>query len=348
MLKSHGLVFGWGLLALGTLASFAFLLSRPPRVIVQGVQQATRVTVPPRWFYPRGTISTQDLLAIGGHFHGMALLWPGPTVVGATHLGVLFSGDGGVSWQLLRPGFSVHGMGRAVASMNGQILVVQGEGIGLGRSEDGGATWTSIGQSLPPHEVRALAMDPANPNRLLLWVGSLLAESTDGGRHWSLVRPQHALPPALSLALHPMKPERIYAGTERGVWISQDGGHTWLPPRRGAPVTPVLSLAIPPGYPDLLLAGSEAGLFLGFLDLSQWRSLPAPSEELGPIVAFAFGRQDHATVFAMTHRGQVVSHPLRDLLAPPERATRWVPLDLEPAAAPCLDSLPGQAGFSPC
>jgi len=163
MLKFNRFVFGGALLTLGTLAFFLFLAPGPPPVSFQDVRQAVSRAAPATWFYPRGNVLARDLLTLGGHFHGMALLWPGPTVVGGTHLGIFLSGDGGVSWQLLNPDFSVHGVGRIVASRDGKVLIVEGEGIGLKRSEDGGATWTPIHRGLPPHEVRALAMDPPTP-----------------------------------------------------------------------------------------------------------------------------------------------------------------------------------------
>ena len=348
MLKFNRFVFGGALLGLGMLASFLFLAPGPPPVSFPDLRQAVSRAAPATWFYPRGNVLARDLLALGGHFHGMALLWPGPTLVGATHLGIFLSGDGGVSWQLLNPDFSVHGVGRIVASRDGKVLIVEGEGIGLKRSEDGGAAWMSIHRGLPPHEVRALAIDPAGPDRLLLWIGDSLAGSEDGGRHWVLVTPRTPLPPVLSLAFHPTRHERLYAGTERGVWVSRDSSLTWSPPSPGAPTAPVLSLAVPPGHPDLLLAGTAEGPFLAVLDLSRWRPLPAPPKNLGPIVAFAFGFQQQATVFAMTHQGQVVTHSLQDLLSPAEGAAGWKALDLEVTAHPCLDSPHAESRFAPC
>jgi hypothetical protein len=348
MLKFNRFVFGGALLILGTLASLLFLAPGPPPVSVHGVRQVVSRVIPRTWFYPRGNIVARDLLALGGHFHGMALLWPGPTVVGATHLGIFLSGDGGVSWQLLDADFSVHGVGRIVASRDGKVLVVEGEGIGLKRSEDGGATWTPIHRGLPPHDVTALAIDPAAADHLLVWIGDSLARSDDGGRHWVVLSPRTPPPRVHSLAFHPTRRERLYAGTERGVWGSRDGGLTWSPPSPGAPAAPVLSLAVPPGHPDLLLAGTAEGPFLGVLDLSRWRPLPDPPKNLEPIVAFAFGFRQQATVFAMTHQGQVVTHPLQDLLSPSEGAAGWTALDLEVTAHPCLDSRYGEFGFDPC
>lgn len=87
---------------------------------------------------------------------------------------------------------------------------------------------------------------------------------------------------------------------------------------------------------------------LAVLDLSRWRLLPTPPKNLGPIVAFAFGVRHQATVFAMTHQGQVLTHSLQDLLSPAEGAAGWKALDLEVTAHPCLDSPHGELGFDPC
>lgn len=342
MLRFDWTVFGWSLVALGIVLSVVFLAPGQWRESVQTDDQMQLKA--PRWFHPRGTVETSKLLSLGGHFHGMALLWPGPTLVTANHLGIFLSGDRGLSWQLLNPDLAVHGMGRVVATADGRVLVVVGEGAGFKRSEDGGATWRSLRPAFSPERVTALAMDPTDGGRLLLWVDRSLARSEDGGRTWSQVTSEK-VPPVLSLASDPRRAERVYAGTERGVRVSDDGGQTWSSPGAGSPIAPVWSLVVPPARPDLLVVGTEEGAFVGNLDLLWWRALASPLDEFGPIVAFTFGADDHDKVFAMTHQGRVFRHSLTELLA--FSGTRWTALNLTPEENLAVDVPEGETWFTP-
>jgi photosystem II stability/assembly factor-like uncharacterized protein len=316
------IVVGWILLALGVLASVAVLLSGPSSAPLDFAEPVAAPEAPRRWFFPRGTIGTRELVALGGHFHGMALLWPGPTVVAGTHLGVLVSGDRGLSWQLLRPEFVVHGTARVAGAAGGTVLVVQGEGIGLQLSDDGGTTWRRIGQGLGADSARALAVEATEGRRVAVWVEGGLAWSEDGGSTWSVQPPPAALPAVLSLAVRPGPRGPLFAGTEGGLWVSRDAGRSWEPAGLEGPVSAV---AGPLGERGLLFAVTRGGLSARGAEGGEWQLLPGPPPGLGPIVALAFAPGDAGDIFAMTHGGAVLAHSIRSLLAGPGAPT-WRPL----------------------
>lgn len=147
----------------------------------------------------------------------------GETVWAAGHDVLARSGDGGRTWQDVRPdglpGLDVHGF--AVDAKDSRTLFAAIAGQGIYRSTDGGASFGLVTSEFG-RGVMALASLP--DGRLL--AGDMerqgLFVSSDRGTTWQgVVQGQ-----VMGIAVDRTKPERILAsGT--GVLLSTDGGRTW-------------------------------------------------------------------------------------------------------------------------
>ncbi|RUL70880.1 autotransporter domain-containing protein [Dyella choica] len=121
---------------------------------------------------------------------------------GLTNQGLLYSSDGGKSWNAIGQG-SLPDVSMLNVVARGQVIMAAGfeeEGekpngpnTGLYRSADGGKTFTRVdqiaGSGLPPGPTSALVGDPTDPNRFYVGVSgtsnTAVYTSGDGGKTWS-------------------------------------------------------------------------------------------------------------------------------------------------------------------
>lgn len=132
-----------------------------------------------RWYLPyaprAGAVRT--LVAIPGT--------PGTYYGGIEQGGVIFTDDGGDTWQLLEGGIhpDIH---QLLLDINGGLIVFAATGGGIYRSWDGGKTW----QQVHPEYTRALARQPGSTQILYagpsLQVGHLgqIVRTQDAGSTW--------------------------------------------------------------------------------------------------------------------------------------------------------------------
>lgn len=166
--------------------------------------------------------------------------------------GVLFSPDGGATWEPRNPALPESGAPalrpmRLKAAPGRPGRLYQQNHFGVFRTDDGGLTWLNVSEGLPTRFGFALAVDPHDPdtvytvpmrneagvrsfpdNRLAVW------RSRNGGASW--VRLANGLPADAvfthvlrhGLAADSLDPAGIYFGTSSGhVYGSVDGGDTW-------------------------------------------------------------------------------------------------------------------------
>ncbi len=169
-----------------------------------------------------------------GHIHGSAIHpeQPERLFAGVEHGALIYSYDGGRTWQESLIGYDLH---RVAIDPTNPDRIFAGAGEGLFVSEDAGLTW----EVLPPLQskyIHAIAFDPQEPRRIYVYVaeeGAPLYKSEDGGRSWRQIG--KGLPearPADSLTLHPVVTETIfYAGDvepkKSRLFVSFDTGEHW-------------------------------------------------------------------------------------------------------------------------
>ncbi|MBE3590573.1 MAG: hypothetical protein IMW98_07100 [Firmicutes bacterium] len=202
-----------------------------------------------------------------GHVHGLAFHpgQPERVFAGVEHGALIYSHDGGATWQEALVGYDLH---RVAVDPADTDRVLAGAGEGLFSSPDAGASWQPV-PALAGKYVHGIAFVPDRPGRVLVYADDPscpVYRSDDGGRTW---QPTGAgLPPARPadpLAIHPSDPDRVcYAGDvgrrASRLFVSTDGGRTWTPAgpelpkvwrlRAAAPVAdPVTSTAQGPRLP---------------------------------------------------------------------------------------------------
>jgi len=193
--------------------------------------------------------------------------------------GVIFSRDGGESWNLssLREGMATD----LAFAPDGTVYVSLYPGD-LYRSTDSGQTWMLVSQNIntgvtlenPDPDLQgptlaALAVDPGNQNRLyggLLRGGVMISE--DGGATWKASSSGMAPETSVSdLVADQAHPGVIYAAThDSGVYCSIDSGATWSALNSGLLTRAAVSLALSTDGSLLYVGTTGGGVFrLGML-----------------------------------------------------------------------------------
>jgi photosystem II stability/assembly factor-like uncharacterized protein len=178
---------------------------------------------------------------------------PGRWWIGLAGGGVLYTGDGGDTWEARNPslpGAAPFRSQKLLAAPGGSGLLYQQHHAGVFRSADGGRTWLDITAGLPTRFGFGLALHPRDPDslytvpitnangsrhfpdgRIAVW------RSRNGGQSW--IRLTGGLPetPAFvsvlreGLATDSLEPAGVYFGTTGGhLLASNDEGETWTSP----------------------------------------------------------------------------------------------------------------------
>jgi photosystem II stability/assembly factor-like uncharacterized protein len=203
--------------------------------------------------------------------------------------GVMFSEDGGRSWQASNAGMpptaATHILLGPRSPTPSRVLYVAAFGRGVYKSADGGRTWALKNTGMAGAEPFAwrLAMDSSGTLYVVVarrsddgGIGNesdgAVYRSGDGAEHWSRI----ALPPGVNgptgLAIDPRDSRRLYLsawarnvppyGEGGGIYISSDSGKTWRPVLSRD--QHVYDVTIDPRNPKILYAA-------GF-ESSAWRS----------------------------------------------------------------------------
>jgi len=174
--------------------------------------------------------------------------------------------DGGATWSIVIPGFSIDGESISMYPPAPDTMYAGNFPDGMVyRSTDRGATWASRGIS--SNRLCALAVRPDNPDILCAGTGGgTISRSTDGGVSWMIVKPGTAgsnFQEVPKIVFHPLAPLVAYATTYGSldstldVWKSTDGGAAWF--RTALQKSATWALAIDPADPDVIYAGSFSG-----------------------------------------------------------------------------------------
>jgi photosystem II stability/assembly factor-like uncharacterized protein len=230
--------------------------------------------------------------------------------------GVLYrSGDAGLRWRRLAPGFPLRGMSldNVVVDPRGRILVgyweVDGPGGGVARSLDEGRTFAVL-EGLKGHSVRALAAGPWDPDVLVAGAIDGVFRSDDGGDTWRRISPENhpELRNVESVALDPTRPDVAYVGTWHLPWKTMDGGRTWRQVHAGmVEDSDVFTLTLDRRDPRTMYATACTGIYRSRDGAGVWskaKGIPSSSRRTR---SFAQDPEQATVFFAGTTEGLFVS-----------------------------------------
>lgn len=253
------------------------------------------------YFRARAAIEAQQPIAAVAvaNPRALAILPADPNFTFLGHRsGLMWSSDGGVTWQPASVSGTV--LALAVHSTSPLRLLAAGPALFL-RSDDGGRNWVEVVADLPEGDIQALAVAPDNPEVLYAFVvGQGLWRSANGGLNWTPVDPTLS-ENVTALAI---TPGAIYVGTDgAGALRSDNGGATWASANgfaNGALDSPaVRALAYDPTT-ETLYAGTERGLSFTTNIGPGWIRRPFS----GDVAALALG-PDGTTMLLVTSVGEV-------------------------------------------
>lgn len=171
-----------------------------------------------------------------GHVHGFAVHPERPERVfaGVEHGALIFTPDGGQTWNEALVGHDLH---RIAIDPAAPDHVLAGAGEGLFESRDAGQTWSAV-EALHGKYIHAVLFNRRHPERVYVYSfeeNSPLYCSRDGGKTWSAIG--NGLPPAQqadTLTAHPTDPDILFYvgdGEDGGgrLFVSHDAGDTWRP-----------------------------------------------------------------------------------------------------------------------
>ena len=193
-------------------------------------------------------------------------------IYAASSLGLLKSGDNGVSWD--QGGTGVPLFAIAVDPSSPQTLYAgNAGGQGILKSTDAGAHWQFVNSGLPVLRdsagtysplVVCLSVDPANTSTVYAGTyGSGLFVSGNRAGSWSAGGSGIRNTYVTSLALVPEGGQisKLSAGTlGGGVFQSTDGAQSWTASNAGLDSSVVDALVLDPGAPETLYAGTSDGV----------------------------------------------------------------------------------------
>lgn len=241
---------------------------------------------------PITTLATAD-------YRTLAILPADPNFAFLGHRGgLMWSSDGGVTWQPASVTGNV--LALAVQPANPLRLYAAGPGLFL-RSDDGGRNWETIGADLLGRDIQALAVAPDNPEVLYAFVvGQGLWRSANGGLNWTPVDPTLSE----NVTALAVTPGTIYVGTDSaGVLRSGDGGATWASANgiaNGALDSPRVRALVYDPTTETLYAGTDRGLSFTTNTGSGWIRRPFS----GDVAALALSPEG-TTMLLVTSAGEV-------------------------------------------
>ncbi len=156
------------------------------------------------------------------------------------------TGDGGKTWDRLRPGTS--GLMSAIGLSPFEPKIIIGTNNGEVRySLDDGKTWrTSAG--LPRRVISDLRFDFNLEHRLYASASGIgsghVFRSDDDGANFVDITGNLPDSPVNAVAVDPANSDHLFVGTDAGAYVTVDGGKVWFPFNDGLPLAPVVDLKI--------------------------------------------------------------------------------------------------------
>jgi photosystem II stability/assembly factor-like uncharacterized protein len=200
----------------------------------------------------------------------------------ARRSGLYRSDDDGASWRPLTEALDTVSTitAVAVASADGDPMLIAGTAGGILRSPDLGESWHVVPFGSPPPLVSALAVSPAFDRDGIVLAATFedgLYRSSDRGATWRLANLGLLDMSVLAIAISPefADDQTVLIGATSGVYVSTTGGRSWRD-LDGPETAPVVAVAISPedAGDGRLYAGTEgAGLFESRDGGEHWRQV---------------------------------------------------------------------------
>ena len=228
---------------------------------------------------------------------------PGEIYLGTGGGEVLFTRDGGRSWQILT-GELHRAEITCIAVSADSTLYLGTHWGGLYRLKNGELAVMGVGKPV----VTSLARHPHQPHHL--YAGTLhgVYESRDGGLRWELITGKVgriyvyavALAPRCPLVQEPTDEAWIYVGAHDGIYVSRDGGRSWHWATGDLGAITVFNITPHPRDPCTIYAGNWGNNILLTTDGGQtWAPIHHGLETLS-VHSFAIAPWDSQTLFAGT------------------------------------------------
>ncbi|MEE8585703.1 MAG: YCF48-related protein, partial [Acidobacteriota bacterium] len=219
-------------------------------------------------------------------------------LLASNRFNLLFSDDGGLSWEepSNAAGFIGNGL-RSLAFDPSDPRIRFASGIeGTFRSADGGASWEILRDGLRIEVARSTALDPANPLGLYLGTDRGEMRSIDGGASWISIAGLRFPQPVRKILLHPQNPRLILSAHQSTIRQSRNSGQSWQTSfsRSGL----VRTIVRDRSNPELIYAGTgnQIGFFSSGDGGQNWQS--ALFGLASSINAIAIDPTDSLTLYA--------------------------------------------------
>ncbi|MCD4695002.1 MAG: T9SS type A sorting domain-containing protein [Bacteroidales bacterium] len=179
---------------------------------------------------------------------------------------VLYTADGGSSWQDVSAGLPTGKPYNTVTINDGIVYVTGGQlfggqVMGVYKSENYGSSWQNMSVNFPNKVANDIIINPNDANKMYVATeGDGIYYTLDGGTTWNYnTSGAGDNGSARSLLFHPDDPDIIYAGfLSLGVCVSENAGVSWESSTIGIASLILNDIEIDPSNPDIILAGFEA------------------------------------------------------------------------------------------
>lgn len=185
--------------------------------------------------------------------------------------GILYaSGNSGVSWSRLEPGFPLRGasLDDLMVTETGAVLAsfwkLDGTGGGVARSSNRGLSFRMIASGLEGEAVRGLARAARNPKVFAAVTRNGVFRSSDEAETFVRISPRNHADLTLvgSVAIDPRNENSILVGTAHLAWRTDNSGKTWRPIQQGMiNDSDVMTLTLDRREPSTVFATACTGIW---------------------------------------------------------------------------------------
>jgi photosystem II stability/assembly factor-like uncharacterized protein len=199
----------------------------------------------------------------------------------ASDIGVLFTGDLGLSWEALNDGLDTHDIISLEISDDGSVYAGS-NGYGVYCLNKETRTWQHMNRTIgfgqwAPWERRlymytALLFDPIIEGRIYIgnFPGGFFISNDNGNSWWcsSLGLGNDGI---FSLCMHPYNHNVIFAGTYNGIWKTENLGESWFQTSNGMPDEQwPFCVVIDDQNPSIMYTATKNGMNKGFMNRNEF------------------------------------------------------------------------------
>lgn len=265
--------------------------------------------------------SKDDLMAFAADPGNPDVFYASGHPVGGGNLGVLRSGDRGVTWQRVSAGVGGPVDFHAMAVSRADPNVIYGMFKGLQVSRDGGKTWQAAGTV--PEKTFSLSGSARDPETVYAAAMGGMFVSRDGGLDWepAFMRQRPTTLVGVSASA------RIYAFVyQAGLMMKEEGGANWKVRSADFADRYPIGLAIDPSDADRIHVVADTGAIVTSKDGGRsWVSYMGHDRESPELVAAA--RKTYETYCQSCHGENGVGEKPKDMNSQDEYGFVAPPLD---------------------